>query len=342
MSVLNYDAINADNVVINMNEIQKTTHMHSIPIRYNNNGNKQALLIQTPKMFAPFGASCFQKTELLASGKFPKYDICLSLNISDDRILQLSNFLSHLDSKICNLLAQNPQILDLMNVKRQTKKTGKIKTIDQIQEDIENNKYTPMIREGSAKPNSPNEFFPSLFKVKMDRERKNHRIVTFCQYGKEFVELTDKNIETYFKKGSFCKSVVHLSHIWIVNGRCGVSAKLMRCRLYPEEKPTYNFIPTESDDDDTNGSQANRLNEANGDNNQANRLNEAQNTNLSTYRLNEANTDNNNQIPWNNDNNQAQNTQNEEKKMANKFFEIQQKQLQIEQFDNDYDEYGHD
>ena len=318
MSVQNYDTLNIENVTINIKDLQKSTHMHHIPIRYNHN----MLSIQTPKMFAPFGASSYKKNEILAAGGYPKYDVCLSLNQSDERIAYLSKFLSDLDAKICNFLAQNSTILDLLNVKKTIKKTGKPKTIDQIQEDIENNKYTPIVREGSQKPDSPNEYFPSLLKAKMFRDSKTNRILSACEYNHDLVQLTDENMEEYFTKGCYCRCVIRCPYIWIINGRCGLKTELMRCKIYPKQQLTYNFLKASDDELEVD--------------NAVNNNNNAQHKNNNNHNINATNNNDENHMNNNDNNNDYSNDMDDNKKM--KEIQRQQTELFMKQHQKEYDD----
>ena len=218
-----------------------------IPIRYStNNDSTKRLLFQTPKMFAPFGASCYNKNEIVQSGKFPNYYVLLSLE-DNSKINPINKFLRELDNFICNEFSKDFKILKLLGVKLINKKTQKQKTIEEIQEDLENNRYVSIIREGKQKTDG--SFFPSLFKCRTYRDTKSHKIETICEVNHELIEFSDDNIEQIFQKCMYCRCIIEISHVWVVGGRFGVVLKLMRCKLYPSIKSKISFLPNSDDDD---------------------------------------------------------------------------------------------
>lgn len=250
------DQLNIDDVCINTAEINKGSHGFFIPIR---SKNKQSIVIQTPKMFAPFGAGCYKKAEVIAAGKVPRYDVQLSLDASNVKIQKLGNYLMQIDNKVCRAVSQDESLLQLLNVKRTNKKTGKPKTLEEIQDDLENNKYTPLVR---IKPDSK---YPPLFKIAISRDTKTQSIATFFEIGNKSVELNDDNIDVIFHKCMPCKCVFIISHIWILSNRFGVSLKLKRCKIFPQDQNTYGFIP--EDDEDGSNNNENNENENENENN---------------------------------------------------------------------------
>lgn len=240
---MTHKKLNINNVKIKtMSTYPKKNKPIFLQIRYDN----EQLLIETPKMFAPFGASCYNKQEIIDSGKYPNYDISLSLNLMDSKIQQLHDFFRELDSHVCKTIAENDQLLQLLNVKTINKKTKQKKSLDDIEEILEG-KYTPIIREGKAKEDGTT--FPPLFKCKTRRDNKSHKIETYCQVHKDFVQFDDDNIQTVFHAAIECRCIILVSHIWIIGGRFGVSLKLMRCKLYPRQQHHYEFRDSDEDDE---------------------------------------------------------------------------------------------
>ena len=72
-------------------------------INYKDGDKSTRLIVQTPKMFSPFGASTFKK-----DGKpdlMPKYNVGLSLDTTDKKIKALKELLSGLDTLVCKKAA---------------------------------------------------------------------------------------------------------------------------------------------------------------------------------------------------------------------------------------------
>ena len=242
------DNLNINDVYINSAELNKAAVGTFIPIR---SRNRLQIIIQTPKIFAPFGASSFRKAETLADGKIPKYDVQLSLDPSDKKLAKLSDFLCQLDTLVCRSVAQNNELLQLLNVKTINKKTGKSKSIEEIQEDLENNRYNSIVKIKDPK-------YPPLFKLSISRDAKTHTIELYCQNGKETVQLDDDNIDNIFHKSIQCKCVFVISHIWIVSNRFGVTLKLKRCKLFPQNPDTYAFVSSSDDDNNDHNTSNNK------------------------------------------------------------------------------------
>ena len=234
------DLLSIDDVSIKTAEINKGSHGIYIPIRSKSRG---IIMIQTPKMFTPFGASSFRKAETLAEGKFPRYDVRLSLDTNDAKIAKLLEYLTALDNLVCTTFAENKELLQFLNMKDKNKKTGKSKTVTEILEDLENNKYVSIVK--------PNDKYPALFKINIGRNAQTNVIDTFCQNGNEPVQLNDDNIDQIFHKAMRCKCVFVISHIWILSNRFGVTLKLKRVKLYPQNPITYAFVPDEDDEETT-------------------------------------------------------------------------------------------
>ena len=257
---IKYNKLDIKNVILPEIKKQKSKKNFTyLPIRYKNADNEiQKLYIQTPRMFSPGGAQCFKKEEVLASGQELKYSISLSLDSKNDKINIFTSFLTDLDSYICNYVADNKEWLSVLNVRLKNKRDNKPKTKDDILDDIENNKYNAIVKE----PN--NDIYDPLLRVKF--AKKNGKYQSLCNIGLDLIEVTDDNIETLFHKALRITSVIHVSHLWVVNGRFGVTIKLMTGKVYP--KNTYKSKPIqESDDENDNENEQNEQNEVSNNSN---------------------------------------------------------------------------
>ena len=69
----------------------------------------------------------YNKQEIIASGRYPNYDVSLSLDTTDQKISFLSKFLKDLDSFVCTKIATDNKILQVMGIKTYNKKAQREK-----------------------------------------------------------------------------------------------------------------------------------------------------------------------------------------------------------------------
>lgn len=261
--VYRYDALDVAKVSIKPSDVQKGSKVVYIPIKY---ANGDRLVFQTPnRVFCPFGASCFGKNEAMATGMLPNYDFALSLDNNDEKVSKMADFFTKLDAEICKLMAKNEKVLDLLYPPRTskkgtvTKKINQTKSLEEIQDDLETNKYCPIIKISETKLRPDGSHFPPLLKTKILRDHKSdvQKINTICEVendnGKmEIVALTDKNIESILPKCIVCRCVLWVSHVWVVNKQFGVSIKLLRVKIHSKKQAKFDFLPASDDEDNEN------------------------------------------------------------------------------------------
>jgi len=219
-----------------------------VPIRYKlENGSYDKLYVQTPKMWTPFGAQCFKKEEVIASGKLPKFTVQVSLDDKDDaKIGVLRKFFEELDEKICETISQSKVWLDLLGVKTTNKKNKK-KTEEELYNEVEG-KYTPIIPE--VKPAKDGKMYPPSLKVKVMTDFKTGDITTKCSSRKKFVDLTYDNIEEVLAKFTTLKMLISVSHLWVISGRVGVALKLVHANTFPKTTVAKLELLDDEDDED--------------------------------------------------------------------------------------------
>lgn len=237
-------------------------------------------------MFSPFGASCFKKEETIAAGNPLNYIVQLSLDDKDPKTNILRNFLSELDNYMCQQVSQNKDWLSVLNVRVRNRKTNKLKTQEEIQEDLENNRYFSLVKD------TGDSDYPPLLKTKMSKNNKTGTFETACTIDNQFIDITDDNIEELFHKCLKLKAVILISHIWIVNGRFGLTVKLMIAKLYPSQKFTPIILP-ESDDDENDDEKSENIEY---DDNQSDNVEDIQSVSdsrsVQSYRSNEMDENN--------------------------------------------------
>ena len=207
-------------------------------VNYKNGDKNQRLIIQIPKMFSPFGASTYKKEEL-PKGQLPKYNVGLSLDTTDKKIKALKDFLQSLDKLACKTAASNKNWLKQLSYKNKKKKG-----VEGIMEDLEDNKYSTIIKE------SKNEKYPDTFAPKVPIDWKNEQpALQIYNKQKQKLDVTFDNIEQLLPKLSELKGLIQVSHVWFVSGKFGITLKILQALSFPKETLSGLSLLDDSDDE---------------------------------------------------------------------------------------------
>ena len=209
----NFDANN-----INFSDLRKNK-MGGKVIYISNEGRKK-MLLQIPKMRAPFGLSEFVDQN---SGR-SSYSIDLSLDGQDD----LQTALRGLDSKVVSLIAANSKAW-----------LGKAHTETVIRDVL----YKPVVKE----PNDP-KYSPTI-KLKILTNDKGEFIPEAYNNKREEVKLSS------LEKGQSMKAIAHISQVWIIDNKCGVTMRLEQAFFAPTDK-IKGFAFQDDDEDMGEGAEA--------------------------------------------------------------------------------------
>lgn len=188
------------------------------------------LIVQIPKLFAPFGASYFQKEDLPV-GQLKKYNVSLSLDEKRKGVVSLKSFLSKLDIMIKQKALKN--------------KDWKSQLPKKLNEILIEAFYTPTIKSASDEkyPDSLNAKIPINWKTKQPG-------IELFNKQREELEVTFDNIEQLLPKLSELKGLVQISHIWFVSKKFGVTLKLKQAMTYPKEVLKGFALLDDSDDEE--------------------------------------------------------------------------------------------
>ena len=200
-------------------------------INYTQNGKQDRLMIQFPKLFAPFGASSFADS----SKELPSYNVMLSLDPKVPGASQLKNFLDELDKKVCKKAAKNKKWFSLL------KKANKKLTPDTV----------GMFHTASLKQPS-DEKYPHSFnmKVPINWTTKQPGVSLFNK-NKESIEVTFESLPKVLPKYSEIKGLFQVSHVWFVNGKFGVALKFIQGLVYPKEDFSgYNIVDSDNEEEE--------------------------------------------------------------------------------------------
>jgi len=209
-------------------------------VNYKVNDKSQRLIIQIPKMFSPFGASTYKKEEL-PKGQLAKYSVGLSLDTTDKKIKVLKEFLQSLDKLACKTAASNKDWLKQLAYKNKKKKSK-----DDVAEDLEDNKYSSIIKE------SRNEKYPDTFapKVPIDWKASQPAIQVYNKQ-KQKLDVTYDNIEQMLPKLTEIKGLIQISHVWFVSGKFGITLKILQALTFPKETLSGLSLLDDSDDEES-------------------------------------------------------------------------------------------
>jgi len=207
-------------------------------VNYKEDGKSTRLVLQTPKMFAPFGASTFQKDG--KPDQMPKYNVRLTLDTKDKKIKALKKVLSGLDQLCLKKAATSKDWLKQLSYKNKKKKGT-----EGIMEDLEDNKYTTLVKE------STNEKYPDAMNTKVPIDWKNSQ-PGLQLYGKNKnkLDLSFDNIEQLLPKLSEIKGLIQISHVWFVSGKFGITCKLLQAVVYAKETLSGLSLLDDSDDEE--------------------------------------------------------------------------------------------
>tara|TARA_R110002074_G_scaffold137276_3_gene282323 strand:+ start:7599 stop:8297 length:699 start_codon:yes stop_codon:yes gene_type:complete len=191
---INFQASN-----VNFSEMKKNK-MGGKVVYLSNEGRKK-LLVQFPKLRAPFGMSEFVDQNTGRSS----YSVDVSLDGNDD----LQTRFRALDAEIVKLIAKNSKAW-----------LGKVHTETVIKDVL----YKPIVKE----PSDP-KYSPTL-KFKILTNDKNEFIPEAYNNKRQEVKISS------LEKGQSLKAIAHLSQIWIIDNKCGVTMRLEQAFLAPTEK----------------------------------------------------------------------------------------------------------
>ena len=184
---------------VNFSEMKKNK-MGGKVVYLSNEGRKK-LLVQFPKLRAPFGMSEFVDQNTGRSS----YSIDVSFDGNDD----LQTRFRGLDAEIVKLIAKNSKAW-----------LGKVHTETVIRDVL----YKPIVKE----PSDP-KYSPTL-KFKILTNDKNEFIPEAYNNKRQEVKISS------LEKGQSLKAIAHLSQIWIIDNKCGVTMRLEQAFLAPTEK----------------------------------------------------------------------------------------------------------
>ena len=175
---------------------------------------QKKFMLQLPKMRSPFGCSEFVDQ---SSGR-----ISYSVDVSLDNCEALQAQLRALDKTICKEIAKNSKAW-----------LGKAHSEAVVTDAL----YKPIVREARDSKYAP------TVKLKVLTNEKGNFVSRAFDHKRNEVSIST------LEKGQSVQAIAHISQIWIIDNKCGVSIRLEQAKLVKTNKlKAYAFLP-ESDDE---------------------------------------------------------------------------------------------
>ena len=207
----------------------KGGHLSFVNYKDSTTGKTQRLIIQLPKMFAPFGASCFKQDG--PTDQLPKYNVTMALDETAKGVSALKSFMTKLDKLVCKKALKNKEWKGQLSKK--------------MNEAMLEAFYTPVVRASS------NEKYPDSLNLKVPINwTTSEPALQLYGKNKDKLDLTFDNIEQLVPKLSELKGLVQVSHVWFVSRKFGVTLKLLQGMVYPKETLTGYSLADDSDSEE--------------------------------------------------------------------------------------------
>ncbi len=215
----------------------------------NGGGKNSKILLQTPKMYAPFGISKWDDGNDLNS----RFSLLLKFSNDDKDILLFKEKMEQLDETVKEYVLENHKLF-FPNVK----KFDKTK--------LEEIYYKPIVKQSASKidKNGNPTNYPPNMNVKIDRgtdpngytgkfvyDKKNipNNEVLFYDKNKKKLECDESNYEHMVVKGSNVVCLIELSYISFTKMGVSVKWKLVQMKVYNDKNVIDDYM---IDDEESN------------------------------------------------------------------------------------------
>ena len=208
---------------------------YNIYLQYKTPGmsNGHNVYVQTPKMFCPFGASCYKRTD---STEMPRYNLNLSFKKTEQDLLNFQEKISNLDDMILEKVLKDPKLLSLLNIKG--KKVSK--------------EALRMVQVSTVKlPKDDTKDYPANLSVKIPTKYDTGAFVTefYDSKTRERMEVNHDNIESLVPKKVEVKCLLRFASIWFVGGKFGIALRGEQVVVYPSKSLNGFAFIDDSDDE---------------------------------------------------------------------------------------------
>ena len=176
----------------------KRKNVYSAKLKYlNDNDEKSFFLLQTPKLFTPFGANSYSEDD--------KYALTFTLG-SDGKEGEFRTLLENIEKRVEELVRG-------------------------IKTKIGKNSFTKMV-----KPSKEPEKYKPTFSIKLKSNQETGELFAdVFNKEKQAVTVTLENITKELPKRSKVRSVLMMNTVWFVNNNCGITVNAKQMMVYPNK-----------------------------------------------------------------------------------------------------------
>jgi len=234
-SVIKYKNFDLNNITYS--DVKQTKMGgYNIYLQYKTPGmsNGHNVYVQTPKMFCPFGASSYKKTD---SNELPRYNLNLSFKKNEQDLMNFQEKISALDDMVLEKVLNDPKLLSLLNIKGKKVSKEGLRFLQ-----------VPTVK----LPKDDTKDYPANLSVKIPTKYDTGAFVTefYDSKTRERMEVNHDNIESLVPKKVMVKCLLRFASIWFVGGKFGIALRGEQVVVYPSKSLVGFAFIDDSDDED--------------------------------------------------------------------------------------------
>ena len=208
---------------------------YNIYLQYKTPGmsNGHNVYVQTPKMFCPFGASSYKKTD---SNELPRYNLNLSFKKTEQDLMNFQEKITALDDMVLEKVLNDPKLLSLLNIKGKKVSKEGLRFLQ-----------VPTVK----LPKDDTKDYPANLSVKIPTKYDTGAFVTefYDSKSRERMDVNHDNIESLVPKKVEVKCLLRFASIWFVGGKFGVALRGEQVVVYPSKSLNGFAFIDDSDDE---------------------------------------------------------------------------------------------
>ena len=208
---------------------------YNIYLQYKTPGmsNGHNIYVQTPKMFCPFGASSYKKTD---SNELPRYNLNLSFKKTEQDLMNFQEKITSLDDMVLEKVLNDPKLLSLLNIKGKKVSKEGLRFLQ-----------VPTVK----LPKDDTKDYPANLSVKIPTKYDTGAFVTefYDSKSRERMDVNHDNIETLVPKKVEVKCLLRFASIWFVGGKFGIALRGEQVVVYPSKSLNGFAFIDDSDDE---------------------------------------------------------------------------------------------
>ena len=233
-SVIKYKNFDLNNITYS--DVKQTKMGgYNIYLQYKTPGmsNGHNVYVQTPKMFCPFGASSYKKTD---SNELPRYNLNLSFKKTEQDLMNFQEKITSLDDMVLEKVLNDPKLLSLLNIKGKKVSKEGLRFLQ-----------VPTVK----LPKDDTKDYPANLSVKIPTKYDTGAFVTefYDSKSRERMDINHDNIESLVPKKVEVKCLLRFASIWFVGGKFGIALRGEQVVVYPSKSLNGFAFIDDSDDE---------------------------------------------------------------------------------------------